>query len=79
MTLDVHDEVCWRAALLRGVSAGPGGPQALVSLSAEQFLRVPVAGAAAVWERLIGRRVWVDVQRWQVAADRPGAGEQRHS
>jgi hypothetical protein len=63
----------WRPALLRGVEAGPDGLRALVALSAEQLLRVPVAGECAVWEGLVGRRVWVDPARHRAFADVPVA------
>ncbi|MDZ5461353.1 hypothetical protein [Azohydromonas lata] len=62
----------WRPALLRGVVACPGGGlEAVVSLAGMQFLRVPVPGVGEVWSRLIGTKVWVDVQRHRVCADVP--------
>jgi hypothetical protein len=71
-------DVRWQAALLRGVVSAPQGLELLVSLSARQFLRFPVAGAASVWEQRIGHRVWVDLARWKLATDLPVKLEPRH-
>lgn len=52
----------WRAAWLRGIAAESGGPRAVVALSAEQFLLLPLREHdVARWRTLVGRRVWVDM------------------
>jgi hypothetical protein len=68
---DCVQAATWRPALLRGVYSGRSGPEAVVSLAGAQFLRVPVPGVVAVWSRLIGTKVWVDVERHRVCADVP--------
>jgi hypothetical protein len=64
----------WRAAWLRGVAAQPGGPHALVTVSAGQVLCVPVAhDELPGWQRVLGQRVWVNLQAQplRMAAQRP--------
>ena len=53
----------WRAACLRGIAEDPDGLHALVALSAEQYLRLPLGRQdVTLWQARIGRRVWVDFQ-----------------
>lgn len=64
----------WRAVMLRGVcpSSARGGPEVLVLLSADQYLRVPVPrGEEPAWQSLVGRRVWVDPERGVLRAGAP--------
>jgi hypothetical protein len=51
-----------RAACLRGVSLTLDGPRAVVSLSAEQHLVLPLPAADLPrWQARVGRRVWLDM------------------
>lgn len=49
-------------AWLRSVQVVNGGAEALVTLAAWQFMRLPVPlRERALWEHHIGERVWVDL------------------
>ena len=51
-----------RAACLRGIAAQADGPHAVVALSAEQYLLLPLPEPdLARWRAQVGRRVWVDL------------------
>ena len=53
----------WRPAWLRGLARGPDGAHAVVSLGADQYLRIPLPSAE--WQAWLEgqdcprRRVWV--------------------
>lgn len=67
-----------RAACLRGISLTREGPQAVVAMSAEQHLVLPLPWADLPdWQARVGRRVWLDLdaQPARLEADpQPGAG-----
>lgn len=61
-----------RCVPLRAVSIDPDGPCALVALSADQWLRLPVAPQdVTAWRSRIGQRVWVDVAHARLFAHAP--------
>jgi hypothetical protein len=54
--------VSMQPAWLRGVYLVDGAAEAVVTLAAWQFLRLPVPlRERAMWEHHIGERVWVDL------------------
>jgi len=62
----------WRAAALRGLSRSEGHEEALVALSADQYLRIPVAlERVDALRACLGRRVWVDMNNWALRLDQP--------
>jgi len=51
-----------RAACLRGIALTHDGPQAVVAMSAEQHLLLPLPAAElARWQARVGQRVWLDL------------------
>jgi hypothetical protein len=66
------DSGCCRCVQLRAVSMDPDGPRALVALSADQWLRLPVAlQDMPAWRNRIGQHVWVDVAHARLFAHAP--------
>lgn len=62
----------WRCAALRGLARIDGRDEALVTLGAGQYLRIPLAPArVATFSALVGRRVWVDADTWALRAEAP--------
>jgi hypothetical protein len=80
MAFPFPDPAPLRAACLRAISQESDGPQAIVALSAEQFLRVHLASDDLPrWQARIGHRVWVDLSHepWRLSAVLPPQG--RHA
>jgi|GEM_PF-3791712 hypothetical protein len=70
----------WRAVMLRGLSQACGGLEALVMLSADQYLRLPLPHAdAAAWQPLVGQRVWADPDLGALRAEAPDQGKCGHA
>jgi hypothetical protein len=70
----------WRAACLRGISTEAAGLQAVVALSAEQCLLLPLPGQdLAHWRAQVGRRVWVNVDAQPMRLSADDASEARHA
>lgn len=69
-----------RAACLRGITGQGAGSQAIVSLSAEQFLRLPLPTSELErWQARIGQRVWVDLRHHTLQWQEPASTGGRHA
>lgn len=69
-----------RAACLRGIATEADGARAVVALSAEQFLLLPLAEhELARWRALVGRRVWVDMDAQPMRLRADAATGARHA
>lgn len=65
----------WRPAALRGVDRTGSHAEALVALSAGQYLRMPITPQCAdAFRARLGGCVWVDLDTWDVRLDRPARG-----
>lgn len=72
--------ISWRAACLRGISAERTGPHAVVALSAEQYLLLPLSeGDLTDWPAQLGRRVWVDMGASPMRLQADNAKETHHA
>ena len=69
-----------RAACLRGIALEANGPLAVVALSAEQFLLLPLpADDLPRWRARVGRRVWVNLNDEPMRLRADPADESRHA
>lgn len=69
-----------RAACLRGIAAEADGLHALIALSAEQYLRLPLAASELPhWQARVGRRVWVDMSSQPMRLQAESMLEVRHA